>query len=525
MNNLKRTALISVSDKTGLLELGTALAGMGFEIISTGGTARALEEEGIKVKRLADYTGFPEMLDGRVKSLHPKVHGGLLARRDNPEHMAELVKAAIEPIDFLAINLYPFEDKLNNGQFDEDTLVEFIDIGGVSLLRAGAKNYRSVTVVSAPADYSAVMEEMRNGGGSVSPATRRRLAAKAFLTASRYDGMISAFLAGEKPGDFPARLELACSLKQRLRYGENRHQEAALYVQESGIRSPAPEVGSSICNARRLQGKELSYNNILDLENALSLVLELESPASVIIKHNNPCGATVGETLLESYRRARATDPLSAFGSVVAFNREIGEEVAVEVTSTFVEALLAPAFTPGALETLARKKNLRVLESGPLRRRPPHRSCRSVYGGMLVQETDLLHWDADSLKVVAGSPPSPAEWAALSFAWTVCKHTRSNAVVLGRGTATVGIGAGQMSRIDAARLAVEKARRAGLEVKGTVMASDAFFPFRDVVDLAAENGVRAIVQPGGSIRDGESVAVAREHGITMVFTGIRHFRH
>ena len=525
MNASKRIALISVSDKSGLVELGAALVELGFEIISTGGTARVLEEGGVRVTSLADHTGFPEMLDGRVKSLHPKIHAGLLARRDNPEDMAALAASGIAPIDFLAVNLYPFGEKLADGGLDDEALGEFIDIGGVALLRAGAKNYRSVIVLSDPADYPPVLEEMRSASGKLPEKTRRRLAAKAFSATARYDGAIAGFLAGKGTETFPPVLHLEYELRQALRYGENRHQQAAFYVEGSGFRVQGSGGGNSLGGARQLQGKELSYNNILDLESALSLILEQPSPAAVIMKHNNPCGAAAAGTLLESYTRARATDPLSAFGSIVAFNREVDDALAAEVTATFVEAVIAPGFTPRARGVFSRKKNLRLLETGPFAPRPTHYSYRSVYGGMLVQEADLLHWDAASLKVVAGPTPSPAEWDALAFAWTVCKHTRSNAIVLGSGTATVGIGAGQMSRIDAARLAIVKAGQAGLRTEGTVMASDAFFPFRDVVDLAAENGVRAIVQPGGSIRDEESIAAAREHGITMVFTGIRHFRH
>ncbi len=515
----RRIALISVSDKTGLPDLGAALVGMGFEIISTGGTSRALAAEGIPVTELSDYTGFPEMLDGRVKSLHPKIHAGLLADRANPDHLAQLERAGIHPIDLLAVNLYPFQKKRGMAGLDEASLREFIDIGGVALLRAGAKNHPGVVVLSDPADYLPVAGEMKDNGGELPEDTRRKLAEKAFRLTCGYDRSIADSLDGKVDSEYPDSLALNYSLNQTLRYGENSHQTAAFYTDEK------LPVGSSLPSARQLQGKELSYNNILDLESALSLVLDLPAPASVIIKHTNPCGVAIGDTLRESYIRARATDSLSAFGSIIAFSGEVNEELSIEVTSTFVEAVIAPSYTPAALQRFSRKKNLRILELGDLKPRSSYHSLRSIYGGLLIQNADSIQWDRDTLQVMTGNEPTDAEWSSLYFAWVVCKHTRSNAIVLGKGTATIGIGAGQMSRIDAARLAITKARQAELPVAGAVLASDAFFPFRDVVDLAAENGVRAIVQPGGSIRDKESIAAAEEHGITMVFTGIRHFRH
>ncbi len=514
MKSSKPTALLSVSDRTGLEQLAAALAETGYRILSTGGTARFLEAAEFPVENLSDYTGFPEILDGRVKSLHPKIFAGLLALRDNPGHLAELDRAGIPVIDLLAVNLYPF-----SGEDGGEVPLESIDIGGAALLRAGAKNHPAVTVLSAPAQYPAVIAELRTSGGEVSPATRRRLAAEAFQLTARYDRKIGSAFGRAEEGDLPGALAGLYPEKRSLRYGENPHQPADFYF------SPRPAGGSSLASARQLQGKELSYNNILDLESALALVLELEGPAAVIVKHNNPCGAAAGEDLLESYIRARATDPLSAFGSIIAFNRKVDGATAAEVASTFVEAVAAPDFTPEAGETFRRKKNLRLLELGPLSPRPPHLACRSVYGGLLVQEADLDLWDPDRLTVAAGPEPDRELLDELAFAWTVCKHTRSNAIVLGKGRATAGIGAGQMSRIDAARLAFEKADRAGLETGGAVLASDAFFPFRDVVDLAGERGITAIVQPGGSIRDEDSIAAAGEHGITMLLTSIRHFRH
>jgi phosphoribosylaminoimidazolecarboxamide formyltransferase / IMP cyclohydrolase len=511
MNPKQPTALISVSDRAGLEDLAAALNEAGYRILATGGTARFLEKSGFKVDPLSGYTGFPEMLDGRVKSLHPKIHAGLLALRDNPTHLAELAGAGIDPIDLIAVNLYPFPGP--------GPSPDSIDIGGAALLRAGAKNYAAVIVLSEPGQYPGVIAELRASGGKVSPETRRRLAAEAFELTARYDRAIADYLGGGHGADLPAALAGVYPARRSLRYGENHHQRAWFHFSAAG---PGE---SSLAAARQLQGKDLSYNNLLDLESALALILELKEPAAVIVKHNNPCGVTEGENLLESYRRARATDPDSAFGSIIAFNREVEEESAAEVASAFVEAVIAPAFAPAARRVFSRKKNLRLLETGPLSPRPPHRTFRSVYGGLLVQEADHPLWDPEKLKLVAGEKPSPEGLAELAFAWTVCKHTRSNAIVLGKGKATVGIGAGQMSRIDAARLAFDKAARAGLETRDTVLASDAFFPFRDVIDLAAVKGVKAIVQPGGSIRDGESITAAEEHGITLLMTGIRHFRH
>ncbi len=517
MNPKQPTALLSVSNREGLTDLAKALTAAGYRMISTGGTARALQEAGFEVTSLADYTGFPEMLGGRVKSLHPKIFAGLLARRDDPDHLAQLAAAGIGPIDLIAVNLYPFPGGKESGDPGEN--LELIDIGGAALLRAGAKNHPSVTVLSDPGQYPAVIAELSGPGKAVSPETRRRLAAEAFALTADYDRKIGSALGGEGGDDPAAGLSGIYPESRPLRYGENRHQKARFYS------APPVLAGSSLAGACQLQGKELSYNNFLDLESALSLLLELEGPAAVIVKHTNPCGAAAGEDLTASYIRARATDPDSAFGSIIAFNREVGEAPAAEVARTFVEAVIAPAFTPEARAIFSRKKNLRLLETGPLAPRPPHLAFRSIYGGVLLQEADLSLWDPEKLQVVSGQEPASEETAELAFAWAVCKHTRSNAIVIGKGRATVGIGAGQMSRIDAARIAFDKAKRAGLETAGTVLASDAFFPFRDVVDLAAAGGVRAIVQPGGSIRDRESIAAAQEHGITMLFTGIRHFRH
>ncbi len=517
MNKKKKTALISVHDKEGLPELGNALEELGYRILSTGGTAKLLEESGVKVTQLSDYTGFPEMLDGRVKSLHPKVHAGLLALREDPEHLTQLSEAGIEPIDILVVNLYPFRDKARSGDLGPDELLEFIDIGGVAMLRAGAKNFKNVLVLSDPSDYEEAIKGLRRGG--VPEEVRRGLARKAFALTTAYDGAISRFLGGGEGGEFPERLGLDYSRLFVTRYGENPHQRAAVYGTEE------ERAGSSVIDARQLSGGELSYNNMLDLESALGLVLELEGKAAVVIKHNNPCGAAESVDLLKSYLHARLTDPVSAFGSVVALSGEVDEKLAEELTSTFVEVVIAPAYTSRALEILARKKKLRVLETGALRERPPFLNYRSIYGGLLVQDDDGLGWEKDKLKVATEREPTDGEWKDLFFAWKVCKHTRSNAVILARGGQTIGVGAGQMSRIDAARLAATKAEQAGFELSGSVLASDAFFPFRDVVDFCGEAGVAAFVQPGGSIRDEESIRAADEKGLAMIFTGVRHFRH
>lgn len=514
-----KTALISVWDKTGLPQLGKALVEMGFETLSTGGTARALEKEGIKITHLSDYTGFPEMLDGRVKSLHPKIHAGILALRNNQEHLAQLKDSGTKTIDVVVVNLYPFREKSSSPGAALADVLEFIDIGGVALIRAAAKNFQDVVVLTDPEDYGRVVEEMKREKGTVSDKTRRDLARKAFFLTAEYDVAIASFLEGEKNGTFPALLTMNYSRLFIPRYGENPHQRAAVYETKEARK------GSSLLQARQLQGTELSYNNLLDLESALALVLELEGKAAVIIKHNNPCGGAESDSLLESYLRARSTDPVSAFGSIVAFNDRVDEKVAEEVTSTFVEAVIAPAYQPSALKTFSRKKKLRILEIGPLKKRPLSQCLRSIYGGLLLQDEDNVSWDQSKLEVVTKRFPDSKEWKDLFFAWKVSKHTRSNAVVLAREKQTIGIGAGQMSRIDAARLAVTKANNAGLEIKGAVLASDAFFPFKDVVDLAAQEGVTALVQPGGSIRDEESIRAADEHGLTLVFTGIRHFKH
>ena len=511
-----RRALISVHDKTGLVGLAQALTGLGVELVSTGGTAGALRAADLDVMEVADLTGQAEILDGRVKTLHPAVHGGLLARRDSEAHMATIEAAGIAPIDLLVVNLYPFEATAAKGAPFALTL-EQIDIGGPAMIRSAAKNHAGVLVVVDPADYDGVVAAVR--ACEIDPALRRRLAAKAFARTAAYDAAITAWFAKEADEPLPAVLPLVLSRAAALRYGENPHQKAALY------RSPL--AGTDIADARQFQGKPLSYNNLLDADAALQAVLEHAEPAAVIVKHANPCGAATAATLLDAYRAALACDPLSAFGGIVALNRPLDGATAEAIAKLFAEVVVAPDATPEALSVLAAKPNLRVLV-------PPGTApigglqVRSIGGGLLVQEADAAASTAGA-KVATARTPTPDERAALDFAWRVAKHVRSNAIVLAAGTATVGIGAGQMSRVDAVLIAALKAERADLpEPKGRrplVMASDAFFPFADGLERAIEAGVTAVIQPGGSLRDAEVVAAADRAGVAMLFTGRRHFRH
>ena len=518
-----RRALLSVSDKTGLDELARGLAGLGVELISTGGTRKALAEAGLAVRDIAEVTGFPEIMDGRVKTLHPKIHGGLLAVRDNPEHMATLAAQGIGPIDLVVCNLYPFEQTVAKPGVSHEEVVENIDIGGPSMVRSAAKNYRDVAVVTSPDQYAAVLEELR-AGGALSAATRERLAAAAFARTAAYDRAISAYFAHATKEYATPPLDLRFEHHAELRYGENPHQRAAFYA-EPGARH------ACVAAARVLHGKELSYNNILDLDSALNLVREFAEPAAAVIKHNNPCGAAVGATLEEAFRKAYEGDPLSAYGGVLAFNRPVDEATATRVTEPkrFIECVIAPDFTDAAFHVLTTrpswKNSVRLLATGPLTGDAGARATdyRRVDGGLLVQERDLRGADDFAgVKVVTKRAPTAEELADLRFAWLVCKHVKSNAIVLAKGGMTVGVGAGQMSRVDSVHLAV---RKSGDRHQGSVMASDAFFPFRDNVDEAARAGVTAVVQPGGSLRDADSIAACDEHGLAMVFTGVRHFRH
>ncbi len=512
-----RRALLSVSDKTGVVELARELAALGFTLISTGGTARTLSAAGLPVTEVAALTGFPEIMDGRVKTLHPKVHGALLGRAGTDD--AVMREHAIAPIDVLVINLYPFAATVAKPGCSYDEAIENIDVGGPAMLRAAAKNHARVTVLVDPADYPAALVELAAGG--VGEATRRRLAAKAFGHTAEYDALVSGWLRRQQ-GDtaFPDGFAAGFRKKQDLRYGENPHQAAAFYADPLAG-------GASITSARQLQGKELSYNNIADADTAIECVRQFEAPACVIVKHANPCGVAVAADLRTAYERAYEPDPTSAFGGIIAFNRPLDAATAAAIVERqFVEVIVAPACAPAALAALAGKQNVRVLETGPLDRVPaPSRELKSVAGGLLVQSRDEGQVEAGALKSVTRRAPTAAELADLLFAWRVCKYVKSNAIVFARDGRTVGVGAGQTSRVVSTRIAAIKAADAKLEVAGCVMASDAFFPFRDGLDAAAELGIRAVIQPGGSLRDDDVVAAADERGIAMVFTGMRHFRH
>jgi len=515
--------LVSVSDKSGVIELAAALRDLTIEILSTGGTARALRQAGVAVVDVADITGFPEMLDGRVKTLHPKIHAGILASRSEPEHLRQLREHAIAPIDLVVITLYPFEATVARTNVSFEEAVEQIDIGGPSLIRAAAKNFEDVAVLVDPGDYTGLLAELRQYTGRLSRVTRLHLARKAFAHVARYDALIAGYLERniETGGEstLPDVLDLRLFKAQSLRYGENPHQRAALY---RGAEADEPSVAS----AKQLQGKELSFNNLLDLDAALALAIEFEEPVAVIVKHTNPCGVGHASRLIDAYLHARAADPASAYGGVLGLNRAVDVQTAGELSTTFVEAIVAPGYEEAALATLKEKKALRLLQIEPwpgmMRADQPGRELRSIAGGMLVQECDALDLNLDDVRTVTRRPPTMGEMRALRFAWKVAKHVKSNAIVLANEQATVGIGAGQMSRVDACRLAVMKAAS---PTRGTVLASDGFFPFRDGVDAAAAAGVTAIIQPGGSIRDAEVIQAADEADIAMVFTGIRHFHH
>ncbi|MBL0225945.1 MAG: bifunctional phosphoribosylaminoimidazolecarboxamide formyltransferase/IMP cyclohydrolase [Geobacteraceae bacterium] len=512
-------ALISVSDKTGIIEFSKKLAAYGVEILSTGGTAKLLREAGLNVMDVSEFTGFPEMLDGRVKTLHPKVHGGLLGMRSNPEHVAKMKEHGIQNIDMVVVNLYPFEATTAKEGCHLEDAIENIDIGGPTMLRSAAKNYPDVTVLVDCADYAPVLDEMESTGGTVSAATNFGLAVKVFQHTAAYDGAISNYLGarlGEGVADYPATLTIQVSKTQDLRYGENPQQTAAFYA-EKNVTEPC------VSTAVQLQGKELSFNNIIDLDAAIETVKEFEQSAAVIIKHTNPCGVALADSPLSAYLKARECDPVSAFGGIVGFNRTVDADTARELTSTFLEAVIAPGYSDEALNIFTAKKNIRVMQVPLLTEyRAGGYDLKKVTGGLLVQGRDLGMIRAADCKVVSERTPTLSECEALDFAWRVCKHVKSNAIVFTSRDQTVGIGAGQMSRVDSSRIAVQKSL---LPTKGTVLASDAFFPFRDGVDAAAEAGVTAIIQPGGSVRDEEVIKAANEHGIAMIFTGMRHFRH
>jgi phosphoribosylaminoimidazolecarboxamide formyltransferase / IMP cyclohydrolase len=517
---VKKTAraLISVSDKAGLVDLGTRLAKLGVEILSTGGTARSLREAGVTVKDVSEFTGFPEMLDGRIKTLHPRVHGGLLGRATD-EHQAQMRKAGLDNIDLVVVNLYPFRETVARGAAFEE-VIENIDIGGPAMIRSAAKNHERVAVVVEPSDYGRVLAELESAG-EISDGLRFELCRKAFAHTAAYDGAIAGYLGRlESPAaslaDFPETLHPSLRRERVLRYGENPHQKAAFYSID-GARGP------SLARAEVLQGKELSYNNLLDLDGAMRLCAEFTAPAAAIIKHTNPCGVAVSsEGVADAYRRARETDPVSAFGGIVAVNRTVDADLARDMAETFLECVIAPDYSPEALAALSVKKGLRLLKLPIAKGEPGELELRAVSGGALVQTNDAATSDAAAGRVVSERTPTAQELEDLDFAWRVAKHVKSNAIVFAGGGRTLGIGAGQMSRVDSVRIAVSKAR---FPLQGAVLASDAFFPFRDGVDEAAKAGVLAIIEPGGSVRDQEVITAANERGIAMVFTGERHFKH
>jgi phosphoribosylaminoimidazolecarboxamide formyltransferase/IMP cyclohydrolase len=511
-------ALISVSDKTGVVEIAKGLEALGTEILSTGGTAKTLREAGVNVVDVATYTGSPEILDGRVKTLHPKIHGGLLGRRNVPAHVEQMKQHAIGPIDIVIVNLYPFEATIAKPHCTFDEAIENIDIGGPSMLRSAAKNHEDVLVVVDPADYERVLKAIR--AGTITRALRRELAMKVFAHTARYDGLIAGYLEKQVQGSggkFPQHLSLHYELAETLRYGENPHQQGAFYQESQSTEC-------SVARGRILHGKAMSYNNFLDANAALELVKEYDETAVAIIKHNNPCGVALGTSAAEAYVKARETDPTSAFGGVIAFNRPVDLATAKEITSTFVEVVIAPAFADDALAELKRKKDLRLLDVGQLTKAKPEGfDFKKIVGGLIVQDRDLgALADIRSLPVPTVRKPTEEEYAACAFAWKVCKHVKSNAIIYAKPGQTVGIGAGQMSRVDSVKLAAMKAQ---MPVKGCVMASDAFFPFRDGLDAAAQAGITAVIQPGGSIRDQEVIKAADEHGLAMILTNMRHFRH
>jgi phosphoribosylaminoimidazolecarboxamide formyltransferase/IMP cyclohydrolase len=515
MSRIQR-AILSVTDKTGLVEFARKLSALGIELVSTGGTAKLLRDSGIAVKDISDLTGFPEMLDGRVKTLHPKVHGGILHRREDPKHVAAVKEHGIQPVDMVVVNLYAFEKTAAKSGVAFEELIENIDIGGPSMIRSAAKNFQDVAIVTSPTDYDAIAGELEREKGQLSKETKWRLAQKAFATTAAYDSAIASTLERispenmERESNFPNTLRFSFHKTLDLRYGENPHQKAAMYSDGSG---------AGVANARQLQGKELSYNNIVDLQAAWDLAQEFDEPVVTIIKHTNPCGTATGKTLAEAYKRALECDPVSAFGGVIGVNRPVDAEAAEEMHKLFLEVIAAPGFDEAAKAKFASKKNLRLVE---VKAADQKWILKNVSGGMLVQDADVRPLQDADLRVVTKRPPTPEEMRALLFAWKVCKHVKSNAIVYAREGQTVGVGAGQMSRVDSAKIGAMKAQ---LPLKGTVVASDAFFPFPDGVEEIAKAGATAVIQPGGSQRDPEVIEAADRLGLAMVFTGVRHFRH
>jgi phosphoribosylaminoimidazolecarboxamide formyltransferase / IMP cyclohydrolase len=528
-NRLKKIkrALLSVSDKTGIIDFVELLRPFSVELVSTGGTASLIRDAGFEVREVADLTGFPEILGGRVKTLHPKVHGGILAIRDNEVHQKQVAENDIEYIDLVVVNLYPFRETVARENVTAEEAIENIDIGGPSMIRSAAKNFRDVVVIVSPADYLLVIDELVANDGGVSLEARFNLARKAFETTSQYDSAIAGFLIDSmvfdeeakglrvaRNAELPSRLTIFASREMGLRYGENPHQRAALYVAEGAEKG--------IARAEKLQGKELSFNNLIDLEAAWSLASDFSETACAIIKHTNPCGAALGKDVHEAFEKAKATDPVSAFGGIIGFNRTVTEAVARSISETFFEAVVAPDYEQGALDILAAKKNLRLMRMAEEASSATQLDIRSIGGGLLVQDKDRGLIEELKLKIVTKRKPTEEEMRALRFAWVLSKHVKSNAIVYAREGQLVGVGAGQMSRVDSVKIGVMKAQ---LPLTGTVLASDAFFPFRDGLDEAAKAGITAVIQPGGSVRDEEVIAAADEHNIAMVFTGMRHFKH
>ena len=514
-----RRALISVSDKNGIIEFAKTLHAQGVEILSTGGTAKLLIDNMIPVMEVSKHTGFPEIMDGRVKTLHPKIHGGILGRRGIDDGVMK--DNDIAPIDLVVVNLYPFEETVAKEDCSLDDAIENIDIGGPAMVRATAKNHAYVSIIVDPEDYQRVLEELHANDGIVSDATRFDLAVKAFEHTSNYDGMIANYLGKIKSDgsmdELPRTINLQFNKVQEMRYGENPHQKAAFYTEKNPTEA-------SVVTAKQLQGKELSFNNIGDTDAALECVKQFDEPCCVIVKHANPCGVSVSDNIIDAYNKAYSTDPESAFGGIIAFNRELDEETAKSIVERqFVEVIIAPSISGEAIEAVAEKKNIRLLECGQWQGTSPRLDYKRVNGGLLVQDADLLL--LNEMKVVSELQPSEQEINDLLFSWKVAKFVKSNAIVYGKNNMTIGVGAGQMSRINSARIAGIKAEHAGLEVPGSVMASDAFFPFRDGIDAAHEAGIAAVIQPGGSMRDDEVIAAANEHGMAMIFTGMRHFKH
>lgn len=511
---MKKRALISVSDKNGITEFAKQLSELGFEIISTGGTKKTLQDNGIPVIGVSDVTGFPEILAGRVKTLNPMIHGGLLAKFSEESHLEQLAEHKIEPIHVVCVNLYPFQQTIAKPDVTVEDAIENIDIGGPTMLRASAKNHEYVTVVVDPSDYNVVIDELKNTG-DVQKETRRKLAAKVFRHTAAYDAMIAEYMTDLAKEETPEKLTVTYELKQSLRYGENPHQTAAFY------RKPLGSV-FSVANATQLHGKELSYNNINDADAALQIVKEFKEPAAVAVKHMNPCGVGTGETTFDAFSKAFAADPVSIFGGIIALNREVDKMTAEKLHEIFLEIIIAPSFTEEALDILTGKKNLRLLTIPFDQEQKVEMKLTSIEGGMLVQEQDRYSFDDATISVPTKREPTEEEWQALKLGWKVVKHVKSNAIVVNNKDMTLGIGAGQMNRVGAAKIALEQA---GAKAEGAVLASDAFFPMDDTVEAAAKAGITAIIQPGGSIRDEDSIKKANEYGIAMVFTGVRHFKH